>query len=48
MQSMAQQMQKDVESRYSINSTTDKLLTLGKRYRYIRWSLESNDNVCDS
>ena len=48
MQSMAQQMQKDVESRYSINSTTDKLLTLGKRYRYIRWGLESNDNVCDS
>lgn len=45
--SMALQAQSDVESRYSIGNTTERLLTLGKSYRYIRWGREPEDNNHD-
>jgi glycosyltransferase involved in cell wall biosynthesis len=46
-QSMAHRARNDVESRYNIGSTTDKLLTLGKHYRYIRWGREMYDSIHD-
>ncbi|TQO04876.1 UNVERIFIED_ORG: glycosyltransferase involved in cell wall biosynthesis [Citrobacter freundii] len=45
--SMALQAQNDMESRYSISGTAERLLTLGKSYRYIRWGREPEDNFHD-
>lgn len=43
MLEMAEQAREDMLARYSIDSTVNRLLELGKRYRYIRWGWKAGD-----
>lgn len=42
-QPMALRGQEEMETRYSIDSTVRKLMTLGRCYRYIRWGVTPDD-----
>lgn len=43
-QPMALRGQEEMETRYSIDSTVRKLMTLGRCYRYVRWGVTPDDN----
>ncbi len=43
-QAMVQRGQEEMDARYSIDSTVKALMTLGRRYRYIRWGGKTDDD----
>ncbi|HAX5242452.1 TPA: glycosyltransferase family 4 protein [Escherichia coli] len=43
-QAMVQRGQEEMDARYSIDSTVRALMTLGRRYRYIRWGGKTDDD----
>ena len=43
-QPMVLRGQEEMEARYSIDSTVRALMTLGRRYRYVRWGESPDDN----
>ena len=47
-QAMVLRGQEEMDARYSIDSTVRALMTLGRRYRYIRWGEAPDDNFHES
>lgn len=43
-QTMVQRGQEEMDARYSTDSTVRALMTLGRRYRYIRWGGKTDDD----
>ena len=43
-QTMVLRGQKEIDARYSIDSTVRELIAQGRRYRYIRWGVTPDDN----
>ena len=47
-QAMVLRGQEEMDARYSIDSTVRSLITLGRRYRYVRWGDAPDDNLHES